>query len=848
MHKNQLIEKYLSFGWKLCKIQKNSKKPVGNEWQKIENAVKSVEEVGDYGVGVLHEHSATICIDVDNRELAEYAFQMLEMDLQDILRRGLRYHGNSTRIKSIYRIPETLQNLVKNLGPVKLVWSNPDNLSETITVFEIRGGKGQDILPPSRHPEGGEYAWIDIPKSYVPPVPTQIINMWRSWETVSAALVPDWEIEEESQTALEVEPRENPPMNEGADVIEEEAVKQKTTNPPPSLVPSGENNNTKLVEKFNSRKSCREILLRNNYKYKGRSAGKSGPVERFMRPGSTTKSAGMIVDQDGKAFSFAGDVVADDKSHDAFDLMRLLECGGDWKSALRAADKEVGGINSTSFEENSIDFDQLKSRDGNADLNPYRDGNADLNPEKNTIPLKIEKSEISVVDNIIDFPKQKIPSIEPPETLLRPPGILKDIMDFYLDSAPSPQPMFAVATALSIVATAAARGYRVRTKKLFSYTSLYFIFLGPSGSGKDHAQRITEEILSASGLEKLLGPSGYASAAGLLSCLNDAPAHLTISDEIGRHLQSIRSGKNSHAMDAITGLMEVFGRCHGLWKGKEVSKLNLTDKQKKTIEERKVIAPCLNLIGLSTEQSFDSALDAQSIENGFINRLIVVEATEKSRKRSLFDSEDEGDVDVPGNIKNALKAIRERAEEHCGDIGQANLDSAKHRPKPVTLKMSNEANYHFGNYEEEVEEAVGQLCKRDIPYGDALVSRNIEKALRVALTCSLARDPLANQVGGEDAQWAIEFVRHLSKRFSHKAETVLFSSDIENVRLEILKAIKDAGQDGITFRDLNRKRCMKKLTKRTRDDVLQMMVDAGEIEQVKVEHPNRQPSVRLRAV
>lgn len=85
------------------------------------------------------------------------------------------------------------------------------------------------------------------------------------------------------------------------------------------------------LKEFNQSFSCEDILLRNGYIKKG---------IKFLRPDSESKIPAVQLCnscKDGveRVYSHGNDILNDTHSHDAFDCYRLLECKGDWKTALR---------------------------------------------------------------------------------------------------------------------------------------------------------------------------------------------------------------------------------------------------------------------------------------------------------------------------------------------------------------------------------------------------------------------------------------------------------------------------------------------------------------------------------
>ena len=68
----------------------------------------------------------------------------------------------------------------------KLSWPHPDGPDpktggkRLVTVFELRAGKVQDLLPPSLHPLGIPYSWhIDPKECPIAEMPSSILELWQ---------------------------------------------------------------------------------------------------------------------------------------------------------------------------------------------------------------------------------------------------------------------------------------------------------------------------------------------------------------------------------------------------------------------------------------------------------------------------------------------------------------------------------------------------------------------------------------------------------------------------------------------------------------------------------------------
>ncbi len=92
----------------------------------------------------------------------------------------------------------------------------------------------------------------------------------------------------------------------------------------PKLVTSGATNATDPIKAFNDNYSVHDILTRNGYKQQGK---------RYLHPNSSSGIAGTRILENGLVYSDSNDYLNDGKAHDAFDTFRLLECGGDYRTA-----------------------------------------------------------------------------------------------------------------------------------------------------------------------------------------------------------------------------------------------------------------------------------------------------------------------------------------------------------------------------------------------------------------------------------------------------------------------------------------------------------------------------------
>jgi hypothetical protein len=172
-------------------------------------------------------------------------------------------------------------------------------------VFELRA-KGQEVAPPSEHPDGPAYKWLEEPqcKDDIPELPEQLKLLYQHWDELEPMM-------------QEVSPWYEPP-------------KPKVQNTPQA---KGHG----IISAFNDAVSVEEILERNGYRRDG---------QKYISPSSRTGLAGVVIFRDGdtpRCYSHhASDELNDGHSHDAFDVLRILECDGDFKAAMDKARVHLG--------------------------------------------------------------------------------------------------------------------------------------------------------------------------------------------------------------------------------------------------------------------------------------------------------------------------------------------------------------------------------------------------------------------------------------------------------------------------------------------------------------------------
>ena len=293
-------KRYSELGLHLVAIKEGQKGPSTANWHLEGIDISKLRE--NQNIGVIHNISGTCSIDIDNREDAITVFKFLGLDPVEMKNLYPCYRGKEEGIKFLFKMPD-----IAHIGIKKLAYKRGD---EVITVFELRGstsGHGcQDLLPPSLHPSGVRYRWIKEPPSQfsdLPELPMRLQELWKNFDV------------EEKQLLNCLGQFKPDPIK-------------------PKLEPKLDS--VDVIERFNSTYSVENILTKNGYIQKG--------DNRFLSPHSSTKTPGLVLLEDGTIYSHhASDrLLSDGHSHDAFDLLRILEANGDWKTAFNSARTDLG--------------------------------------------------------------------------------------------------------------------------------------------------------------------------------------------------------------------------------------------------------------------------------------------------------------------------------------------------------------------------------------------------------------------------------------------------------------------------------------------------------------------------
>ena len=167
-------------GFSYVPIPAGMKGPITAAWNQRSSCITDANEAhrlsGNVGIAHAYCKTPTCAFDIDNREEALRYLAGKGIDLNSLLTErdaAVMWSGRPNSLKAIYRLPE-------GLGPLltKTVKVN----GKTILEFRCATADGktvQDIVPPSVHPSGTHYRWVQGSLESLTELPKELLDLWQ---------------------------------------------------------------------------------------------------------------------------------------------------------------------------------------------------------------------------------------------------------------------------------------------------------------------------------------------------------------------------------------------------------------------------------------------------------------------------------------------------------------------------------------------------------------------------------------------------------------------------------------------------------------------------------------------
>jgi len=512
---------------------------------------------------------------------------------------------------------------------------------------------------------------------------------------------------------------------------------------------------------YNARGDARELLRRHGWEMV-----RGGENEHWRRPGKARGTSATLKGGVFYVFSSNAAPFEPNQAYAPFAVYAMLEHSGDFTAAAAELRRQGFGT------------DQ---------------------PEAGDVDISALGGECDAVERV-ERPDDPGPF---PAHLLTVPGLIGEVVAHNLAYAPRPQPQLALAGAISLQAVLAGR--KVCDERA-NRTNVYCVGLAKSGAGKDHARKLTRDILFAAGADALEGNEDLASDAGLFTAVETQPAILFQLDEFGRFLRTIGDPKKApHLFNVLTAFMKFYSSADTFVRGKAYA----DSKRNKSVDQ-----PCVVLYGTTVPDSFWESMTSESLSDGFIGRLLVFESPERPKRQRRAR------IAPP-------QSVVDRVRWWWDFVPGGNLH--KEHPRPLVVPTTPEASARFDALADHADaemEAKGEGIA-------AVWSRAEEKACRLALIYACSANPEEPVIDDRAAAWACELSAYVTKRLLFEAHVRVADGQFDARQKRVLRLIVEhGGTQGLSHTQLLWK--TRWLSVRERQEVVENLIATGQINEVRV--------------
>jgi hypothetical protein len=171
------------YGFALVPIPYGEKGPCTEDWNLRERCISdpcNLHLLAGRNLGLAHAYctpTPTCAIDIDNYWHAKSWLASHGINLDELLYAAdavVIWSGKKGSLKLLYRLPLGTNPLETK----KIV--GPDGKSTIEFRCATKEGKTvQDVLPPSRHPDGHDYTWVgEGDPRHIPDIPSKLLSLW----------------------------------------------------------------------------------------------------------------------------------------------------------------------------------------------------------------------------------------------------------------------------------------------------------------------------------------------------------------------------------------------------------------------------------------------------------------------------------------------------------------------------------------------------------------------------------------------------------------------------------------------------------------------------------------------
>ncbi len=530
-------------------------------------------------------------------------------------------------------------------------------------------------------------------------------------------------------------------------------------------------------DEYNARGDVIAVLMKHGWTFSKR----VGDNDHWCRPGKKDATSATL---NGKrtfyVFSSNAPPFQEEHAYSPFQVFAMLEHGGDFSEAaksLRSAG--YGGSNGNG----DVDLSGILARP---------------QPQPAARPG--------------DTPKDPGPV---PEAILSAPGLISEVMDFSIQTAPYPNPVMAFCGAVALQAHLAGRKVRdpgdIRS-------NIYLLALAQSASGKDWPRKVNVRILHEIGAIECLADR-FASGEGIQDALFIKPNMLFQSDEIDGMLQSITRAQDARHESIMSTLLTMYSAASTIF----------PMRRKAGKESPGVIdQPCLTLLGTATPQHYYQALSSRMLTNGFLARMAIFECGPRGKGQEPTIK------DLPSRVLTTARWWHD-FEPTGGNLGTEH-------PVPAIVPFTEAGKQLIAETREEIDVEYRKAEIDNDPVATTVWGRAAEYLRKFSLIYACSEDHQSPQIGQEAVRWARRLVMHQVRRTLFMTATSVAENPFHAECLRLLKKLREAPNQTMDHSTLLRRM---KTDARSFGQVITTLEQSSQIETI-IESTAGRPSRRYK--
>ncbi|WP_397570453.1 DUF3987 domain-containing protein [Schlesneria sp. T3-172] len=381
------------------------------------------------------------------------------------------------------------------------------------------------------------------------------------------------------------------------------------------------------------------------------------------------------------------------------------------------------------------------------------------------------------------------------------PGLIGEMVKHHKQFAPRPQPALSLIASEVLVGTFSGR--KIQTESGLR-TNIYGIGLAPSGSGKERPRADNIAAVTQAGCTQYLGAENPSSDVALIGELEDQPSLLMQIDEVAKFFATTRgpsANVSSHLKALNTKFLELTGAAQNpAWVPK-----SWADRSKK----KTIAFPHLCIYGTSTIEGFWNCVTNADAADGFLARMLVVEAEEHHPRLRMVKSSP-----IPQVVVDILKDW-DRFVAGKGDMSDK-------EPSAVVVPNDPDAFERLSDHMNAIEDQLPKDPKEHRP----IWSRCSASAQKLALIFAASRGPFGIRVTLADAEAAVRQANWSTRLMINRIFSQVADNEEDRNKKKLLKIIRDHGPAPLSV--ITRKTQF--LTGYVRDGMLKDLIAAELIE------------------